>query len=79
MPILDDNSQKFWKNIVKNELKTLEFEDKLKIHALSGHEIGDFEIKVNPVIFKRVDCFKVVARRYLRVEIYLILLKLMNY
>jgi hypothetical protein len=47
----------------RNDLTQLEFDDTLKIYSLSGNEIGDFRIKVKPTVHKRVDCFKIEAKR----------------
>jgi hypothetical protein len=43
-------------------MRLLEFEDDLTIFSLSGNEIGRFKVTVTPTIFKRTNCYKVVAK-----------------
>lgn len=48
--------------MIGSDKSLLEFEDNLKIFSLDGAEIGEFTIRVSPIIYKNQKCFRVCAK-----------------
>lgn len=62
IPTIEENSLNILNRLVNSDKTLLEFEDNLKIFSLEGSDIGEFTIKVGPIIYKNQKCFRVSAK-----------------